>query len=63
VSKNEDAAACYLGDGVYVDRGMWESDFKLYTSNGLETTNTISIEPEVWKRLVEWHARHMKGKT
>lgn len=45
----------YLGDGVYVDveRGM----LKLTTENGISTTNTIYLEPEVYEALVQYVAR------
>jgi hypothetical protein len=39
----------YLGDAVYVEieRGM----FKLTTSDGMEDTNTIYLEPDVFAAL------------
>lgn len=39
----------YLGDGVYVEieRGM----LKLTTEDGLQTTNTIYLEPAVFNAL------------
>lgn len=39
----------YIGDGVYVcvDKGM----LCLTTENGVDTTNTIYLEPEVWHAL------------
>lgn len=45
----------YLGDGVYVDleRGM----IKLTTENGIETTNEIFLEPEVYQALVRFVER------
>lgn len=45
----------YLGDGVYVDveRGM----LKLTTENGIETTNTVYLEPEVYDKLVKYAQR------
>lgn len=45
----------YLGDGVYVDveRGM----LKLTTENGIETTNTVYLEPEVFDSLVKYAQR------
>lgn len=41
----------YLGDGVYLcyERGM----LKLTTNNGVQTTNTIYLEPEVWAAMVK----------
>jgi hypothetical protein len=42
----------YLGDSVYADTdsGM----IKLTTENGVEVTNTIFLEPEVYNSLVAW---------
>ena len=42
----------YLGDGVYADtdRGV----VKLTTENGVATTNTIILEPEVLDALLRW---------
>ncbi len=39
----------YLGDGVYVnvEHGM----IKLTTENGIDVTNEILLEPEVWQAL------------
>jgi hypothetical protein len=39
----------YLGDGVYVevDRGM----LKLTAENGIEATDTIYLDPEVFRAL------------
>jgi hypothetical protein len=40
----------YLGDGLYV---KWEGpDLVLYTSNGIEVTNTVVLEPSVLKALM-----------
>ena len=42
----------YLGDAVYVE---WNgTHFVLTTENGLETTNTIYLEPEVFTALVQF---------
>ena len=38
----------YLGDGAYVE--LIGSSLRIYTSNGIETTN------EVWLERREWHA-------
>jgi len=42
----------YLGDGVYVDteRGM----IKLTSEDGIEATNTIYLEAEVFKALMKF---------
>lgn len=46
----------YLGDSVYVEceHGM----LKLTTENGLGPTNTIYLEPEVYRALVEYVDAH-----
>jgi hypothetical protein len=42
--------AQYLGDGCYAE---WEHGLlKLTTSNGIETTNTVYLEPEVITRCL-----------
>ena len=42
----------YLGDGVYI---RWNGqDFTLYTSNGVEVTNTIVLEISVWLALTRF---------
>lgn len=50
----------YLGDGVYVehdDAGV----LTVTTSDGLETTNTIVLEPEVYAALVAYAARMVEA--
>jgi hypothetical protein len=42
----------YLGDGAYVDFDGYA--IVLTTENGIETTNTIVLEPEVYSALVEY---------
>lgn len=45
----------YIGDGVYVEleNGM----IRLTTENGIEATNTIFLEPKVWRALKAWVER------
>lgn len=45
----------HLGDGCYaaIENGM----IKLTTSNGIEDTNTIYLEPETYETLVRYVAR------
>jgi hypothetical protein len=45
----------YLGDGVYV-RTDDAGNIILTTENGVEETNTIYLEPEVWSALQKWAA-------
>lgn len=42
----------YLGDGVYVN--VDGEAIVLTTDNGIETTNTIVLEPDVWDALCTW---------
>jgi hypothetical protein len=41
----------YLGDGVYAEFDSATLDVTLTTENGIETTNTIVLEPEVLDAL------------
>ena len=43
----------YLGDGVY-GRIDDFGNVILTTENGISTTNTIHLEPEVLRSLMEW---------
>ena len=45
----------FLGDGVYVE--VENRMFKLTTENGIETTNTIFLEPGVYLALVGYATR------
>ena len=45
----------YLGDGVYVD--IEDGMIKLTTENGIEVTNTIYLEPNVYSALQEYVKR------
>lgn len=42
----------YIGDGVYVDYDGY--GFILTTENGIEQTNIIILEPEVYESLVRY---------
>ena len=42
----------YLGDGVYADYNGQQ--IVLTTENGIETTNTIYLEAEVYEALVNY---------
>ena len=42
----------YVGDGVYVEfDSPLEGDLTLTTEDGIGATNTIVLEPQVWKSL------------
>lgn len=45
----------YLGDGVYATFDGYM--LTLTTENGLDTLNTIYIEPAVWRSLLEFKER------
>ena len=45
----------YLGDGVYVDFDGFA--LVLTTENGIETSNTIVLKPEVYVALTRYVAR------
>ena len=42
----------YLGDGAYAEFDGYH--IVLTTSNGIQDTNTIALEPEVFHKLVEY---------
>jgi hypothetical protein len=48
------ALKSYLGDGCFADHDGYQ--LVLTTSNGIEDTNTIALEPEVWRALVRYVA-------
>jgi hypothetical protein len=47
----------YLGDGVYVDVYVDGESIHLTTENGIRTTNSIVLEPEVYAALLRWVER------
>lgn len=47
-----DTGKAYLGDGVYVE--VEDGTLKLTTENGIEVTNTVFLEPEVWAALMHY---------
>lgn len=51
----------YIGDGVYVRWSM--ESIVLTTENGIEVTNEIYLEPEVWAELKAWVARELVKTT
>jgi hypothetical protein len=57
----EDVVKRYLGDRVYVAWTM--ESLVLTTENGIAITNTIYLEPEVWKALVGFVTDELKGTT
>lgn len=50
----------YLGDGAYAYLGEYQ-DVVLYTSNGIEETNRVVLEPMVMQTLLEWFERVKKA--
>ena len=44
----------YLGDGIYVERDPYNHCFILTTENGMEVTNEIVLEVEVWRLLKQF---------
>ena len=45
----------YLGDGAYVE---WTgNEFIVYTSNGIERSNQVYLEPLAMRTLIEFHNR------
>lgn len=51
----------YLGDGVYVDFDGFS--LVLTTENGIEVTNTIVLEPEVYSELTRYVAELKESKS
>ena len=50
----------YIGDGVYIEieyGSIW-----LYTSNGINITNTIALDSEVYRNFTEYIKRRLNGK-
>lgn len=52
----------YLGDGAYVEWNGWS--YVIYTSNGIERTNEVYLEPQHIRALNEFigglHMTHTK---
>lgn len=51
-------AKTHLGDGVYVDD--WQDGLVLTTEDGITTTNTIYLEPEVFFALLVFANRRFR---
>lgn len=49
----------YLGDGVYLQQGVYQGEVVLTTENGLQETNRIVLEPEILQSLLD-RLREMK---
>ena len=49
----------YLGDGVYVE--VENGGLALTTENGIEVTNTIFLEVEVYRALMNYFERAVKA--
>lgn len=46
-----DGSVTYLGDGLYYSFDGYQ--IKLFTTNGITTTNEVFLEPEVLDRLLD----------
>ena len=51
----------YLGDGAYVDFDGYH--VILTAENGIEATDTVALEPEVFESLLFWHRALMAKLT
>lgn len=51
----------YLGDGVYVEPDC--GGLRLTTENGINVTNTIVLEPEVYAALLRYADKHRQPET
>ena len=50
----------FIGDGVTVESDD-DGVLTLTTSNGIKTTNTIVLEPEVWRALESYVTRMVEA--
>lgn len=44
----------YLGDGAYAGVDRETMSVWIYTSNGIQITNQVCLEPEVFEALLGW---------
>lgn len=51
----------YLGNAVYVEFGGYQ--VKLTVSDGVYDTDTIYLDPEVMKSLIEYYEKHGRENT
>ena len=51
----DDSTLSYLGDGVYATFDGYQ--VWVHTSDGLRITNSIALEPKVFKALQEYYCR------
>lgn len=51
----------YLGDGAYARVEDW-GDVTLYTSDGLNTTNQVVLEPHLLENFLRWVDRIAKAR-
>lgn len=49
----------YLGDGVYAEL-LHDQSIELTTENGIRTTNTVYLEPEVFESLVRFRTQELQ---
>lgn len=49
----------HLGDGCYV---AWDGyHIVLMANSHINPTDTVGLDPDVWKRLKEWAAKHVES--
>lgn len=47
----------YMGDGVYIEQEDLDGSIVLTTENGIDITNSIYIEPQVWDAIKRYMQR------
>jgi hypothetical protein len=52
VDRDDGNPKMYLGDGAYAEFDGYT--LIVTTENGIRTTNSIALEPDVWNELVEF---------
>lgn len=51
----------YLGDGLYISFDGYQA--RVFTYNGVESSDEVFIEPDVAKVMIYWLNRYMPGVT
>ena len=44
----------YLGDGAYAETGHWPGQVRVYTSDGISSTNEVFLEIDMIDQLHAW---------